>query len=71
MAIIETIWFAIALAIIAIVLIIDPKSSVTSSTTSPISGFFSSPSSGQSFTYQFSAVLIVLFYVLTVLLSYN
>lgn len=71
MAIIETIWFAIALAIIAIVLIIDPKSSVTSSTTGPISGFFSSSSSGQSFTYQFSAVLIVLFYVLTVLLSYN
>ena len=71
MTIIESIWFAIALALIAIVLIIDPKSSVTSSSISTVSGFFSSPSSGQSFIYQFSAVLIVLFYVLTVLLSYN
>ena len=71
MTIIESIWFAIALALIAIVLIIDPKSSVTSSSISTVSGFFSSPSSGQNFIYRFSALLIILFYVLTILLSYN
>lgn len=71
MNITESIWFAIAIAIIAIVLIIDPKASTTSSSLTPVSGFFSSPSSGQSFIYRFSALLIILFYVLTILLSYN
>jgi len=71
MTIVESIWFTITFAIIAIVLLIDPKSSVSSSSTSAISGMFASPSSGQNFIYRFSALLIILFYVLTILLSYN
>jgi|MDSY01.1.fsa_nt_gb protein translocase SecG subunit len=71
MNIIESIWFAIAITLIAIVLVIDPKASVSSTSLSPVSGFFSSPSSSQSFIYRFSALLIILFYVLTILLSYN
>ena len=71
MSIVETVWFAITFSIIAIVIVIDPKNSVPNSSTSPVSGFFSSPSSGQNFIYRFSALLIILFYVLTILLSYN
>jgi protein translocase SecG subunit len=71
MTIVEIIWFTITCSIIGIVLVIDPKNSVPSSGTSPISGFFASPSSGQNFIYRFSALLIILFYVLTIVLSYN
>jgi len=71
MNIIESIWFLTVIALIAIVLIIDPKDSVPNSNLSPVSGFFSSPSSSKNFIYRFSAVLIILFYVLTILLSYN
>ena len=71
MTIVESIWFTITFGIIGIVLAIDPKNSIPNSNTSPISGFFSSPSSGQKFIYRVGAVLIVLFYVLTVVLSFN
>jgi protein translocase SecG subunit len=71
MTIFESIWFIITIAIIALVLIIDPKNSVATSSTSAISGFFASPSSSQNFIYRVSAILIVLFYVLTVVLSFN
>jgi protein translocase SecG subunit len=71
MNVIESVWFIVVIALLAIVLIIDPKDSVPNSTLSPVSGFFSSPSSGKSFIYRFSALLIVFFYVLTILLSYN
>ena len=69
MTIAESFWFASAIAIIFIVLVIDPKNSVQSTTAGAISGFFSSPSSGQNFIYKFSAFLILLFYLLTVYLS--
>jgi len=67
MNLLESIWFLIAFLLIAIVLLIDPKSSIAGSSTSPVLGAFSSPSSGQKFIYQFSAVLIASFLILTVL----
>ncbi len=67
----ESVWFLITISIIAIVLVIDPKASAPNSNLNLVSGFFSSASSGQSFIYRFSALLILLFYVVTILLSYN
>lgn len=69
MSLLESSWFLISSMIIGIVLLVDPKSSLTSSNTNPIVGLFSSPSSGQEFIYNFSAVLIVSFFVLTTILS--
>ena len=69
MDLLETSWFLISALIIGIVLLVDPKSSLTGSGTSAVLGLFSSPSSGQQFIYTFSAILIVLFYVLTTVLS--
>jgi len=70
MTLVESIWFVIAFLIISVVLLIDPKSSAAGGGGNPVLGFFSSPSSGQSFIYRTSAVLITLFYILTILLSY-
>ena len=71
MDLIESSWFLISFLIILIVLLIDPKSSMTGSNKNVVLGLFSSASSGQQFIYNFSAVLIVLFFVLTTVLSLN
>ena len=71
MSLLESSWFLISILIIAIVLILDPKSSITGSSTNTVLGLFSSASSGQKFIYNFSAILILLFFVLTTLLSLN
>mgnify|MGYP006171773995 CR=1 FL=1 len=70
MTLLESIWFVITFLIISVVLLIDPKSSAASGGNNPVIGVFSSPSSGQSFIYRVSAVLIILFYILTIVLSY-
>ena len=67
----ESSWFLISSLIIVIILITDPKSSLTGSNNNAALGLFSSPSSGQKFIYNFSAVLILLFFVLTTALSLN
>jgi len=67
MNLLESSWFLIAFLLIAIVLLVDPKSSISGSTNSSVLGAFSSPSSGQKFIYQFSGVLITVFFILTVL----
>jgi len=67
MNLLESSWFLISSMIIGIVLLVDPKSSNTNA----VSGLFSSPSSGQQFIYNFSAVLILIFFVLTTVLSLN
>ena len=71
MSLLESSWFFISFLIIVIVLVVDPKSSLTGSNTNAVLGLFSSPSSGQKFVYNFSAVLILLFFVLTTILSLN
>ena len=71
MTLLESGWFLIASLIILIVLLVDPKSSLAGSSSNAVLGLFSSPSSGQQFIYNLSAVLIVLFFILTTVLSLN
>ena len=65
----ESSWFLISSLIIVIVVLVDPKSSLAGSDTNAVLGLFSSPSSGQQFIYNFSAVLILSFFILTTVLS--
>ena len=67
MDLLESIWFLISSLIIIIVLLVDPKSSLTGSSNN-ILGF---TNSGGQFIYKFSAVLIVSFFMLTTVLSLN
>jgi protein translocase SecG subunit len=69
MSLLESSWFLISSLIIVIVLLVDPKSSLSGSNTNAVLGLFSSPSSGQQFIYRFSAVLILAFFALTTVLS--
>jgi protein translocase SecG subunit len=69
MNLLESTWFLISFLVITVVLLIDPKSSLTDSNTNGVLGLFSSPSSGQQFIYNFSALLILLFFILTTVLS--
>jgi protein translocase SecG subunit len=69
MDLLEGCWFLTSFLIIAIVLLVDPKSSLTNSSSSSVLGLFSSPSSGQQFIYKFSAILIVVFFILTLTIS--
>jgi protein translocase SecG subunit len=71
MSLLESIWFLISSLIITIVLLVNPKTSITGSSENSVLGLFSSPSSGQQFIYNFSAILILLFFVLTTILSLN
>jgi len=66
MDLLESGWFIISTALILIVLFVDPKSSMTGSNNNAVLGF--SDSSGQ-FIYNLSAVLILLFFILTTALS--
>ena len=70
MNILESSWFLIAFLIIGIVPLVDPKSSITGSTSSSVLGMFASPSSGQQFIYRFSGVMIAGFFLLSLTLSY-
>ena len=65
----ESIWFFVASLIILIVLLVNPKTSLTGSNVNTVLGLFSSPSTSQQFIYNLSAVLIFLFFVLTTVLS--
>ena len=71
MSFLEGSWFLTSAFIIIIVLLVDPKSSVTGANTNPVLGLFSSQSSGQQFLYNFSAVLILFFFILTTALNLN
>jgi protein translocase SecG subunit len=62
-------WFTISLIIIGIVLLVDPKSSMTGTSNNAVAGLFASQSSGQQFIYKFSAAVITLFFILTTVLS--
>ena len=68
MNLLESFWFLVAFLLIIIVLLTDPKSSITGASTNPMVGkMFSSPRSGQKFVYQFSGLLVTIFLILTVL----
>ena len=70
MSLLESSWFLVAILIIAIVLLIDPKSSTTGSGTNQILGGFATPSSEQKFIYRISAILIAIFFLLTTIISF-
>jgi len=69
MSLLERSWFLVAFLIIAIVLLIDPKSLASGSNANAIFGSFATPSSEQKFIYRFSAILIAIFFILTLTLS--
>ena len=69
MSIFDLGWFTISFIIIGIVLLIDPKSSMTGASSNAVAGLFASQSSVQQFIYKFSASLITLFFILTTVLS--
>lgn len=71
MSLFESVWLLLSSLIILIVLLVDPKSSITGSSTNAVLGLFSSPSTGQQFIYSFSIVIILSFYILTTVLSFN
>ena len=71
MDLLEGSWVFLSTLIILIILLVDPKSSLTGSGSSALIGLFSSPASGQQFIYKFSAVLIITFFILTTVLSIN
>jgi len=70
MSILESSWFLIAFLIIGIILLVDPKSSISGLNNNAVLGAFSSPSSGQQFIYRFSSVAIASFFILSLVLSY-
>jgi len=69
MSLLEGSWFLLSFLIIGIVLLVDPKSSMTGSSSNPVLGGFATPSSEQKFIYRFSAILIAGFFILTTILS--
>ena len=69
MSLLESSWFLVTFLIIAIVLLIDPKTSASGSSASPVLGGFATPSSEQKFIYRISAALIAVFFILTTVLS--
>ena len=66
----EKIWVLISISIILIILLTDPKSSINGTWSNQISTIFASASEGQKFIKQLSWVLIIMFYVITLSLSY-
>lgn len=66
MRLVDVTWLSLSIAIIAIVLIVDPKSA----SSSPLSSSLVKTSAGRNLIYQISAGLIVCFYLLTIFLSY-
>ena len=71
MDIVEGLWVLINLAIILIVLLVDPKNTASSIGSASILTGFESARSRQNFIYKFSAIIIVSFYILTIKLSLN
>jgi len=70
MELLNNVWFLITLAIILIILTVDPKDSVQLSGNAEASGIFSSSTKGQKFINRLNGFLITLFFILTVLISY-
>ena len=69
MNLLESSWFIVSSLIIAIVLLVDPKNSLSGSGTNAALGLLSSPSSSQQTIYRISGVLIAFFFLLTVVLG--
>ena len=66
----ENAWFLIITILIGIILTTDPKTSIVGTQTSELNMLFSSASAGKRFFQTLTWILILLFYTITLLLSY-
>jgi len=70
MVFLEKIWILVSVAIIFIILSTDPKASISGAWGSQLSNVFASASDGQKFIKQLNWALIVVFFIITLILSY-
>jgi len=70
MSLLEKIWILVSISIIFIILSTDPKDSASGGWDSQISTVFTSASDSQKFVKQLNWLLITLFFLLTLSLSY-
>ncbi len=70
MSLIEIFWFLTIILIIFIILSTDPKSSISGAQNNQLTMLFTSASEGQNFLRKFTWLAIIIFLILTVLLSY-
>ena len=70
MSILEKVWILVGIIIIFIILSTDPKSSISGASNQQLASLFSNASDGQKFIKQFNWLLIAIFFVLTLGLSY-
>ena len=70
MTLLEKVWIVISISIIFIILSTDPKNSMSGAWGNQLSTVFASASDGQKFVKQLNWILITLFFLITVSLSY-
>jgi protein translocase SecG subunit len=70
MSILEKVWILVSISIIFIILSTDPKTSISGSWGNQLSTVFASASDGQKFIKQLNWILITVFFLITVILSY-
>ena len=70
MKIIESIWIILTILIIIIILLTDPKSTSTGSSNNQLSLIFASTSGGQKAIRNATWVMVSIFYILSLLISY-
>ena len=70
MILIEKIWVLVSASIIFIILSTDPKASISGAGSNQLSAIFSSASDGQKFIKQLNWILITVFFLITISLSY-
>ena len=70
MTLLEKVWILISISIIFIILVTDPKNSISGAWGNQLSTIFASASDGQNFIKQLNWVLITAFFLITVSLSY-
>jgi len=70
MSILEKVWILVSISIIFIILSTDPKTSISGAWGNQLSTVFASASDGQKFIKQLNWILITVFFLITVILSY-
>ena len=70
MTLLEKVWIVISISIIFIILSTDPKTSISGAWGNQLSTVFASASDGQKFIKQLNWILITVFFLITVILSY-
>jgi preprotein translocase subunit SecG len=70
MGILESCWFIVGFLLVTLVVLVDPKNTVMGSGNSTVLTGFSSPSSRQNFILTLSNILILVFFLLTIILGY-